>query len=241
IMGRIDTPVRKILNYASDNFANDLPIIYVLTVIDKASENSVKVKGLFIGDDYETFKHAAELSIKLNFQLLDKPLDKVVVYLDPSEFKSTWLGNKSIYRTRMALADDGELIILAPGVKSFGEDPQIDRLIRKYGYKSTNEILKSVEENDDLKMNLSAAAHLIHGSSEGRFKITYSTVELSKEEIESVNYNYEDYNKIKSIYDPTKLNDGFNQLPNGEEIFYISNPALGLWANKEIFNKSGVK
>lgn len=94
-------------------------------------------RGVFIGDDEECFLKAAELSLEVNFELLDAPLDKVVVYLDPEEFKSTWLGNKSIYRTRMAIADDGELIVLAPGVARFGEDKRIDELIRKYGYRTT--------------------------------------------------------------------------------------------------------
>ncbi|RJQ63693.1 MAG: DUF2088 domain-containing protein [Stygiobacter sp.] len=236
MMGRADTPVRKVLNYAADNFAKHLPIVYVLTVVGKDMYGSLAVKGLFVGDDYETFKMAAELSLKVNFEMVDEPLKKVVVYLDPSEFKSTWLGNKSIYRTRMAIADDGELIVLAPGLKEFGEDKEIDRLIRKYGYVTTPEVLKYVEENDELKNNLSAAAHLIHGSSENRFKITYCPGNLTKEEIESVNFSYADLKKMTNKYNPQILKDGFNIMPNGEEIFYISNPALGLWAYKDRFN-----
>jgi nickel-dependent lactate racemase len=236
IMGRADNPVRKVLNYASENFARHLPIIYILTVVDKNEIGELVIKGLFIGDDYECFKLASELSLKVNFVMLDKPLKKVVVYLDPDEFKSTWLGNKSIYRTRMAIADGGELIVLAPGLKEFGEDKEIDRLIRKYGYKTTPEILKFVEENDDLKNNLSAAAHLIHGSSENRFSITYCPGNLSKEEIESVNFKYADLTTMTNKYDPGKLVDGYNTLSDGEEVFYISNPALGLWAHKDRFN-----
>lgn len=236
IMGRADNPVRKVLNYASENFAKQLPIIYILTVVDKNEKGELVIKGLFIGDDYECFKLASELSLKVNFVMLDNPLKKVVVYLDPHEFKSTWLGNKSIYRTRMAIADDGELIVLAPGLKEFGEDKEIDRLIRKYGYKTTPEILKFVEGNDELKNNLSAAAHLIHGSSENRFSITYCPGNLSKEEIESVNFKYADLNTMTKKYDPGKLIDGYNTLTDGEEIFYISNPALGLWAHKNRFN-----
>ncbi|MCB0284811.1 MAG: D-mannonate epimerase, partial [Calditrichaeota bacterium] len=138
-------------------------------------------------------------------------------------------------RTRMAIADDGELVVLAPGLMEFGEDKQIDKLIRKYGYLTTPEILKLTEENDDLQKNLSAAAHLIHGSSENRFKITYCPGNLTKEEIESVNFSYADLQKMMKKYDPEKLKDGFNIMPDGEEIFYISNPALGLWAYKERF------
>ncbi len=235
MMGRANTPVRKVLNYASDNFAKDLPIVFIQTVIGKDDNGNLVMRGLFIGDDSECFELAAQLSLQVNFEMLDEPLKKVVVYLDPSEFKSTWLGNKSIYRTRMAIADEGELIVLAPGLKEFGEDKDIDTLIRKYGYLTAPEILKSVEENEDLQNNLSAAAHLIHGSSEGRFKITYCPGEITKKEIESVNFNYADLDEMLKKYNPEKLNDGFNTMPDGEKIFYISNPALGLWAWKEKF------
>jgi hypothetical protein len=179
---------------------------------------------------------AADLSLKVNFEMLDQPLQKVVVYLDPSEFKSTWLGNKSIYRTRMAIADGGELIVLAPGLKEFGEDKQIDSLIRKYGYQTTPEILGFTKRNDDLQQNLGAAAHLIHGSTEGRFSVTYCPGALSRQEIESANYQYADLKQMTERYNPDSLKDGFNVLPDGEEIFYISNPALGLWADKNKFS-----
>ncbi|MFA8344368.1 MAG: lactate racemase domain-containing protein [Rhodothermaceae bacterium] len=236
MMGRVNTPVRKVLNYASNNFAKELPILYILTVIGKDENGKLVVRGLFIGDDEECFERAAELSLKVNFTMLEKPLEKVVVYLDPTEFKSTWLGNKSIYRTRMAIADDGELIILAPALKEFGEDPVIDKLIRKYGYVTTEEILDYVERNDDLKNNLSAAAHLIHGSSEGRFKITYCPGLISKGDIEKAGYGYANLSEMMEKYNPEKLKDGFNTLENGEEIFFISNPALGLWALKSKFD-----
>lgn len=235
IMGRANTPVRQVLNYASDNFANHLPIIYVQTVVGTNEHNELTVKGLYIGDDIECFERAAELSLQVNFKMLDKPLKKVIVYLDPAEFKSTWLGNKSVYRTRMAIADAGELIVLAPGLKEFGEDKMIDALIRKYGYLTTPEILKLTRENEDLQNNLSAAAHLIHGSSEDRFQITYCPGYLSQKEIESVNFSYADLDTMMAKYSPNNLKDGYNTLPDGEEIFYISNPALGLWAFKDRF------
>ena len=238
IMGRADTPVRKVLDYASDNFCKDLPIVYIQTVIGKNDEGKLKTRGLFIGDCRECFNQAAELSLKVNFTLLDQPLKKVVVYLDPSEYRSTWLGNKSIYRTRMAIADEGELIVLAPGLHEFGEDRTIDGLIRKYGYQTTEEVLKFTAENADLSENLSAAAHLIHGSTEGRFKVTYCPGKISKKEIQSVNYNFEDLNEKLKVYDPAKLKDGFNDVPGEGEIFYISNPALGLWAHKDRFLNS---
>ncbi len=233
MMGRADTPVRRVLNYASDHFAKDMPIVYVLTVVEAAKDGQA-VRGLFVGDDVECFERAAELSLKVNFQMLDKPLNKVVVYLEPEEFKSTWLGNKSIYRTRMAMADGGELIVLAPGLKEFGEDPEIDRLIRKYGYVGTPKVLALVEQNEDLQNNLSAAAHLIHGSSEGRFSVTYCPGHVSRDKIESVNFAYADLEEMITRYNPKKLKDGFNTV-GGEDIFYISNPGMGLWASQERF------
>jgi hypothetical protein len=235
IMGRTDTPVRQVLNYASEHFCKDLPIIYVHTVVARSDDGALAVRGLFIGDDAECFERAAALSLKVNFEMLDAPLKKVVVYLDPSEFKSTWLGNKSIYRTRMAIADEGELVILAPGVKEFGEDAEIDRLIRRHGYVTTPEVLQALDDDPDLAGNLSAAAHLIHGSSEGRFSVTYCPGGLTREEIESVNYRYGELAEMAKRYDVTSLHDGFNTMQDGEEIFYISNPAIGLWACKDRF------
>ncbi len=239
MMGRADTPVRKVFNYASENFSNHLPIVYVQTVVGLNKQGKLQTYGLFIGDDFSVFDKAAKLSLLVNFEMVDKPLKKVVVWLDPTEFKSTWLGNKSVYRTRMALADEGELIVLAPALIEFGEDKQIDKLIRKYGYFGTPHTLKMVEENEDLQSNLGAAAHLIHGSSEGRFSITYcpgkGDENLTKKEIESVGFNYADFDEMTSKYNPEKLKEGFNTMPDGEEIFYISNPALGLWAFKDRF------
>ena len=233
IMGKADNPVRSLLNYASEHFISHLPIVYVLTVIGRNEEGILVVRGLFIGDDHEVFTLAADLSLKVNFNVLEKPLKKVVVYLDHAEYKSTWLGNKSIYRTRMAMADNGELIVLAPGIKEFGEDKEIDRLIRKYGYRGTPATLQSLKENEELNNNLGAAAHLIHGSSEGRFSITYCPGHLTREEIESVSLKYHNLTDMLKRYNIKNLKDGFNITAEGEEVYFISNPALGLWTSKQ--------
>jgi nickel-dependent lactate racemase len=232
IMGRDFSPVRKVFDYAEENFINDVPLMYVLTVTTQVG-GKVTLHGLFIGRNRKLFEEAVKLSQGKNLIYVEKPLKKVVVYLDEREFKSTWLGNKAIYRTRMAIEDGGELIILAPGVKKFGEDDRNDELIRKYGYIGRKNILELVKRNEDLKGNLSVAAHLIHGSTDGRFEITYAVEKLTREEIEQANFKYEPLSEAYKKYNPAKLKDGFNTLPNGEEIFYISNPALGLWACKD--------
>jgi nickel-dependent lactate racemase len=240
MMGRADTPVRKLLNEALQRFCGHLPIIFVLTVVgpampgEAADKYGLVTRGLFIGSGTECFDLAAKLSLEVNFKILDSELDKVIVYLDPEEFHTTWLGNKSVYRTRMAIADQGNLVVLAPGLKGFGEDPGIDVMIRKYGYRTTPEIMQAVAQNADLAQNLSAAAHLMHGSSEGRFTITYCPGQMTRAEIESVGYQYADLAEMSKRYNPAQLKDGFNDLVHAdgsrERVFYISNPALGLWA-----------
>lgn len=228
IMGRAENPVRNVLNYADERFLRQLPIIYVLTVIGRTSGDQLAVRGLFIGDDAECFHRAAALSLKVNFETLDAPIQKAVVYLDPHEFHSTWLGNKAIYRTRMALADGAELIILAPGVRAFGEDAAIDALIRKYGYRGTPATLKAVNVNADLANDLGAAAHLIHGSSEDRFTIRWCPGQLSKEEVEGVGFEFGDLQTMLARYKPRTLRHGYNRV-DGEDVFFIPNPGLGLW------------
>jgi nickel-dependent lactate racemase len=235
MMGRADTPVRRVLNYASEHFGKLLPqIVYVQTVVNKNAAGELVMRGMFIGDDNECFERAAALSLKCNFLMMDREIKKAVVYLDPQEFHSTWLGNKSVYRTRMALADGAELIVLAPGVREFGEDRMIDVLIRRYGYCGTPATLEAVKHDAELASNLSAAAHLIHGSSEGRFTIRYCPGHLTREEIEGVHFAYGDLAEYAAKYDPAKLVDGWNVV-EGEEIFYVSNPGLGLWAYRGRF------
>lgn len=227
IMGKDFSPVRRVFDYAQENFLKDVPLLYALTTTTNKGDE-VTIHGLYIGRERANFEAAVKKSQQINLTHMSERLQKVVVYLDPREFKSTWLGNKAIYRTRMAIADGGELIVLAPAVGHFGEDAENDKLIRKYGYVGRENVLKLVEENDDLKQNLSVAAHLIHGSSDGRFTITYCAGKLTEEEVRGAAFQYMPYEQAAAKYDPCKLVDGFNTV-DGEEIFYISNPALGLW------------
>lgn len=228
IMGRDFSPVRRVFDYAEENFIAHIPLMYVLTVTTNRGDD-VFIHGLWYGRGRKNFEEAVELSREKNLTFVKEPLKKVIVNLDEREFKSTWLGNKAIYRTRMAISDGGELIILAPGVRKFGEDHENDRLIRKYGYVGRDRVLKLAAENEDLKSNLSVAAHLIHGSSDGRFKVTYATRYLTKEEVTGAGFEYMPLEKAKERWNTDSLTDGYNTA-GGEEIFYISNPALGLWS-----------
>ncbi len=239
MMGRADTPVRRIFNKALELAAPKLsPILWILTVMQRDESGRLVMRGFYAGDDLECFEKAASLSRLVNIDMLEEPIQKAVVWLDPMEFRSTWLGNKAVYRTRMAMADGGELIILAPGLVHFGEDSGIDALIRRYGYRPSARIRQLVLEHEDLGANLSAAAHLIHGSSEGRFTVTYAPgPEVSRSEIESVGYNYARLDEMLARYPMDKLAQGWNTLAGGERVFFVPNPALGLWTTKERFER----
>lgn len=231
IMGRPNTPVRAVLQEGMDRFGSDLPVTYLLTVRGRADgEDPLVTRGLFAGDATECFLRGADLCRRVNCNVLSRSPRKIVVWLDPEEFRSTWLGNKAIYRTRMAVANGGEVVVLAPGVREFGEDAEIDRLIRRHGYRGTPATVEAVAQCPDLAANLSAAAHLIHGSSEGRFQITYCPRGLSRDEIESVGYRYAPLDQMIERYDPTTLRDGWNQV-DGEEIFFVRHPGQGLWTS----------
>lgn len=234
MMGKDHTPVRKVLDYAMTHFLNKRPIVFVLTVTT-APQGSIQTHGLFIGNQRNVLEKAIVLAQKKNINFLEKGIKKCIVYLDPKEFKSTWLGNKSIYRTRMAIETGGELIVLAAGITKFGEDPIIDQLIRKYGYCGRLKVLDLFHDNEDLQLNMSAAAHLIHSSSDDRFKITYAVKNIAKTEVEGVHFAAVDYDETVKKYNPEKLSPGWNNMPDGEEVFYVPNPALGLWIDKNRF------
>lgn len=236
LMGQAHTPVRDVLNFMVAQLAPELPLTYVCTVRRKDAEGSIRTHGLYCGDDEGCFLAGAPLVQRLNLDLLDAPLAKVVVYLDPHEFRTTWLGNKAIYRTRMAIADGGELIILGPGVRRFGEDRGIDHLIRRHGYRGTEHTLSALKRDPELAQSLSAAAHLIHGSSENRFRVRWAAGGLTPEEVESVGYEWADVGSLLQRYAPSTLKDGLNRLPTGEEIFFVSSPGLGLWALRKNFS-----
>jgi nickel-dependent lactate racemase len=228
-LGIANTPLRQILNYAQDHFCQDLPILYALTVIELLKDGTKLTRGLYIGDDHDTFFAAAELARQVNITHLPRPPKHVVAYLDPREFKSTWLGNKAIYRTRKAIATGGRLTVLGPAVEEFGEDHRIDQLIRKYGYRTKAEVMRLVAENEDLAADPSAAAHLVHGSPENRFEVVYAAGKLTDEEIRSVGFIPGDLDALMKRYDIHTLQDGFHTDIDGSEFYFVQNPALGLW------------
>jgi nickel-dependent lactate racemase len=126
IMGRADTPSAACSTTPPTTSPRTCPSSTSRPSSAPATTGRLAARGLYIGDDIECFERASALSLEVNFRMMDREIRKAVVYLDPAEFKSTWLGNKSVYRTRMAIADGGELIVLAPGVQEFGEDHTID-------------------------------------------------------------------------------------------------------------------
>lgn len=233
IMGRCDTPLRRVLNEAQDRFCGSMPLMYVLTVVESLSSGEKVVRGLFVGDSHEVFTEAGALSAKVNCFVVDRTPKTVVVTMNPAKYKRTWIANKAIYRTRMLIGDGGKLVIIAPGVKSFGESAVVDSLIRKYGYRTTPEVLEFVRENEELQRNLGAAAHLIHGTPENRFEVVYAPGELTQEEIESVGYCFGDWQQLSEHYRCDGLENGWHKDAEGEEFYFIGDPGLGLWTRAD--------
>lgn len=232
-LGNILTPVRKCFNYAEDKYLKDLPDVYFQVVMDYDDEGKLAHTGVYVGDDLQTYIDAAEASLEQNITTFDEPVKKMVAVMQADEFRAMWVANKAVYRTRMAIADGGELLVIAPGVERFGEQQEVDDLIRKYGYLSQAEVLDLYETQEDMQEIPHGTAHLVHGSSEGRFNITYAPGHLTKEEIEGVGYQYMDVDEALKRYDPEVMVDGWNTMPDGEEVFYISTPSAGLWATEE--------
>jgi len=232
-LGCLVTPLRACFNYAEDHFLESLPDVYIQIVMQRDADNKLVTSGLFIGDDLETYLAAARRSREQNITAFDKPVKKIVAVMQEDEFRATWVANKAVYRTRMAIADGGELLIIAPGVERFGEQPEVDALIRKYGYKGTPSTLAQYKTEADMQAIPHGVAHLIHGSSEGRFTITYAPGHLSKAEIEQVGYQYADLAEMQARYNPQTMKEGWNTMPDGEEVFYISTPSAGLWTTRE--------
>ncbi len=233
VMGRCETPLRKILNRAADLFLTNRPVVYVLTVVESTPHQGPVVRGLFVGDDHSVFYRAGELSAQVNCFRIPEAPKKIVVWMDPSKYKKTWVANKAIYRTRMAIADGGTLVIIAPGVDRFGEHDDVDDLIRRYGYRPTHEVVDMVAKNADLRRNLSAAAHLMHASTENRFQVEYCPGKLTKQEIESVGYGYGSHETARSEYAIDSIQDGWNNSKSGEPFYFIRNPGLGLWMHEK--------
>jgi nickel-dependent lactate racemase len=236
-LGCLVTPLRACYNYAEEKMLGHLPDVYLQIVMQRDAENHLVTSGLFIGNDLETYLQAARLSREQNITVFDKPVKKMVAVMQPDEFRATWVANKAVYRTRMAIADGGELLIIAPGVERFGEQPEVDALIRKYGYKGTARTLALYKTEADMQAIPHGVAHLIHGSSEGRFTITYAPgPKIGKEEIEQVGYQYADATEMRRRYDPAVMKEGWNTMPDGEKVFYISTPSAGLWATDAKLN-----
>lgn len=237
-MGQDHAPVRQVLDYAQQHFLDALPLSYCLTVIGQRDGHNALV-GLMLGRDRSAYEAAVEAVQQENITLLDQPAERVVCYMDPEEFRSTWLANKAIYRTRMAIADGGELIVLAPGIRMFGEDDALNGLIERYGYRGAEAVLNNVREHEDLAGNLSVAAHLIHGSSEGRFTIRYCAPGLGRQRVEGVGFAYGDLEEWLACCPPERMAEGWNTLTDGSTVYFIHNPALGLWSTRDRFDRQG--
>lgn len=232
-LGQLITPLRACFNYAEDHFLQHLPDVYLQVVLQRDPGNKLVHSGVYVGDDLETYLMAARRSREQNVTVFDEPVKKIVAVMQADEFRSTWVANKAVYRTRLAMADGGELLIIAPGLERFGEQDDVDLLIRKYGYCGTPMALEQYKKNGDLQDLAHGTAHLMHGSSEGRFTIRYAPGQISQADMEKVHFQYADLQETLKRYPPEKMKEGWNTMPDGETVYFISTPSAGLWATRE--------
>jgi nickel-dependent lactate racemase len=231
-LGQLRSPVRRLLDLAFDRFlAHRCRTLFALTVVEAAEATDGGVlRGLYAGEGGTgsaggaAYAAAAALSAEVNITHVAEPFDVCVAYMNPLEFESTWLANKAVYRTRLALANGGELVVVAPGVDRFGEDRAIDALIRRHGYRGRAAALRAMADDPELGRNPAAAAHLIHGSTEGRFTVRYCPGPgLSRADIEGVGYGYISPDEVEERF----AGDGVDA--DGRPFVAIANAGLGLW------------
>jgi carbohydrate kinase (thermoresistant glucokinase family) len=240
IMGKLANPVRDLVDTAFDRMvAPRLNVLFVLTVVEDGPQGAT-LRAVYCGrggtgrSGAAAFREAATLSRRRNIIVVDEPWGRATCWLDAREYRSTWLGNKAVYRTRRALADRAELVVLAPGVERFGEDPAIDRLIRRHGYVGRDAVLAAAAEDSELRASPGTMAHLIHGSSEGRFSITYCTDPdaggLTPEELAGVGYGWRPLTEeLAHLGVDATTPTGPAVDDRGERFAHVAQPALGLW------------
>ena len=232
IVGVEQTPPRKLFDYAQKNMLDKLPITFVLTVMSQEDDKDI-YKGVFISKERDAFEQAVALSQQVNVTHVEKPVKKCVVWMDPHSYHSTWVANKAIYRTQKMVVEDGEIIVIAPGVHTFGENDLADQVIRKYGYRPREEMLELYKSDPVLSGNMSLAGHLIRSVPSTETKITYCTNKLTRQEIEHANYSYMTVEEAMALYPCENWETGWKTLPSGEEIYFVRNAALGLWQYDE--------
>lgn len=245
VLGRAATPVRDVVDAAFDRFlAGRVPVLWLLTVME-STPGGVVQRGLFAGrggsgdSGGAAFRAAAALSARTNIVTVPEPFGRVACWLAPDEFRTTWLGNKAVYRTRMALADGGELVVLAPGVTRFGEDAELDALIRRHGYRGRQAVVAAMAQDPELARNQGAAAHLIHGSAEGRFRIVYctdpATGGLGRDEVEAVGYAWRPLDReLERLGVDATSPTGPRTDTRGDAFHHIAHPGLGLWTARPV-------
>lgn len=228
IVGEVDTPPRRLFDYIQKNFLDKLPITFVLTVMAQQDDEDI-FKGIFIGKERSSFEQAVALSQQVNITHVEKPVKKCVVWMDPHSYHSTWVTNKAFYRTMKMVQEGGEIIVIAPGLHVFGENDLADQAIRKYGYRPREEMLELYKSDPLLSGNMSLAGHLIRCVPSLETRLTYCTDQIPQEEIEHAGFHYMSVEEAMAAYPCESWQTGWRTLPNGEEIYFVRNAALGLW------------
>ncbi len=236
-LGNPETPLRRLLNRGLEMLLQKSPpILFLNTVLNpnkQADRRLIHIGAGLVTKDQpidSTFASAAQVAVETNIFDLKAKFNEVIAYLEPKIYRSTWIGNKAIYRSRLLIADNATLRVVAPGVDRFGEDPSIDDTLRRYGYRGY-EAIRQMKVDGALDGNLAAAAHILHSSTFDRFKVEYVAPKLGREEMEAVGFLYGEGDAISGGQSQPS-HDGEEDVlyeVDDDGRLHIYHPGVALW------------
>lgn len=223
IIGKADTPVRRLINRAVELVGPDQ--LTMNLVMDGDT-----LKGIYIGNTTDAWNEAAEQSRELNTVIKSHPYNNVLSCA-PTMYDDLWTGAKCMYKLEPVVADGGELIIYAPHITELSKTH--GKLIKQIGYHVRDYFTKQWEPFKNIPGGI--RAHSTHVKGLGTFekgvekpRINVSLATSIPQEIcKKVNLGYIDPNAIDV--------DNWHQDDNralivphaGEKLYRLKNDPFG--------------
>ena len=189
IIGHKWTVVRKVIDRAGGMVAVDKRCFAMVVRPDKS------LAGLFFGTPESAWDAAADLSDKTHIVYKDRPFHTILSCAPPM-YDDIWVGGKCMYKLEPVLADDGELIIYGPHIKSISHTHEAG--LREVGYHCSAWLLEHWEKYKAHPWGLLAhSSHVkgigqvVDGMEKPRANVTLATG-LSEAVCGEINLGYRD-------------------------------------------------
>lgn len=157
-IGKIETPVRRILNKAVQYINTDIASISFCMV-------QKQVYGIYIGGLRETWLEAVNLSAKVNIKYLPKQYYRVLSA--PSHlYSELWTAAKAMYKLEPIVSVGGELILYAPELSEISKTHC--QYIKQVGYHVVDFFNKNWEKYE--KFPWAVLAHATHLKGKGTYE-----------------------------------------------------------------------